>query len=168
MVRILKKQLKSVISMVAGEDAVPLAMFLKNKQDVSEFEIAESIGTGINTARSMLYKLHQENLVFSTRRIDEEKGWYIYYWSFRPEMIPKLSRQIKFSKLKELKDKLHKETNCVRFLCSNECVVLEFDHATNFDFRCPECGTVMNYKTNSEKYVNSLKIKIRTLEKEII
>ena len=168
MVRISKKKFEWVVSKVAGEDVVPLARFLKNKRDVSEFELADEIGAEINITRNMLYRLHQANLVTSIRRKDEEKGWYIYYWSFKAERIPLLVKQIKRSKLRELKDKLNRETNGVLFLCRNECVVLDFDQALNFNFRCPECGLVMNHKENCKEHVNTLRCKIKNLEEEIV
>lgn len=168
MVSILKKNFDFVITNVAGKEVLPLARFLKNRKHVSEFEIAEKIGTEINIARSMLYRLYHVNLVMSTRKRDDEKGWYIYYWSFRPEMIPKISKQIKSNKLIELKDKLYRETNGVYYMCGNNCVVLDFDQSLNFKFKCPECGLVMDQKRDCNDYVNSLKCKIQKLEKEII
>lgn len=167
MVRVSKKKFEWVVSKIAGEDVVPLAKFLKNKTDVSEFEIAERIGAEINATRNMLYRLNQANLVSSTRRRDEEKGWYIYYWSFKPEMIVGLDRQIKKTKLDELKEKLDKETNGIMFLCDNKCLAIDFDQALNFNFRCPECGLVVNQKENCKKYVDTLKCRIRDLEQEV-
>ena len=167
MARVSKKQFEWVVRKVAGEDVIPLAWFLKNKKDVSEFELAEEMGEEVNTTRNKLYRLNQANLVTSIRKKDEEKGWYIYYWSLKHERMPLLIKHIKRSRLNELKDKLDKEINSILFLCNNECVVLDFDQALNFNFMCPECGCVMNQKENCKKYVNTLKCKIKTLEEEI-
>ena len=167
MARILKKEIEFVVGQTIGEDAVTLALFLKNKSEISEIEISEKIGLELNRTRSMLYKLHQVNLVKSTRKRDEEKGWYTYYWSFKPEMIPVLIQEIKNTQLDELKNSLSKETGDIRFLCNDNCVLLDFEHALNFNFKCPECGCVMEQRRVSKDYVNSLKTEIKILEKEL-
>jgi len=168
MSRISKKQFDLVISKIAGEDVVPLANFLKTRKDISEFEIAEKIGAEINSTRNMLYRLDQANLVTSNRKKDEKKGWYIYYWSFRTEMVADLARQIRENKIKKLKEKLDKEVKRVMFLCENECVALDFDQALDFKFMCPECGLIMNHKENGKEYVEAIRCKIKDLEKGMI
>ena len=167
MTKILKKQVEFVVSHTIGEDAAMLAWFLKNKNDISEIEIAENMGLELNKTRSILYKLHHINLVKSSKKRDEEKGWYTYYWSFRPEMVPIIIQEIKNSQLNELKNKLNKETGAIRFLCKDKCVLLDFEHALNFNFKCPECGCVMEQKKSSDTYIKSLKTEIKTLEKEL-
>src|SRR4030042_6687243 len=106
MVRVSRKQFEWVVRNVAGEDVIPLAWLLKNKKNISEFELAEEIGEEVNTTRNKLYRLDQVNLAPSIRKKDEEKGWYIYYWSLKYERIPLLIKYIKKSRLNELKEKL--------------------------------------------------------------
>ncbi|MBW2978857.1 hypothetical protein KY304_01975, partial [Candidatus Woesearchaeota archaeon] len=61
--KLTKKEIDDIICQVAGEDVLPLVKVLKNKKNVSEFKIAESIKKEINLTRNMLYRLYDHNLV---------------------------------------------------------------------------------------------------------
>jgi transcription initiation factor TFIIE subunit alpha len=153
------KVVEEVISEVAGEDVLPLVRALKNKKNVSEFKLAEDIKQEINTTRNMLYRLYDANLVSFTRKKDKQKGWYIYYWTFNPKRIGDLLKSIKKRKLARLKEKLKREKAGQFFTCQNKCIRLDFEQATDFQYKCPECGSLLDQEDNSEK--------IREIEKEI-
>ena len=55
--------IKDVVAEVAGEDAVPVAMVLKNQSNLSEFKVAEARKMEIKDIRKALYKLLEHNLV---------------------------------------------------------------------------------------------------------
>jgi len=55
--------IKDVVAEVAGEDAVPVAMVLKNQSNFSEFKVAEALKMEIKDIRKALYKLLEHNLV---------------------------------------------------------------------------------------------------------
>ena len=57
------KVIDGVISEVAGEDVIKLVRYLKDKKNISEFQIADSIDHEINKTRNMLYRLFDVNLV---------------------------------------------------------------------------------------------------------
>jgi transcription initiation factor IIE alpha subunit len=62
------KLVEDVVTAVAGEDVLPLVKQLKNKKNVSEFKLAESLKLEVNVARNMLYRLYHANLVSFIRR----------------------------------------------------------------------------------------------------
>ena len=97
-----------VIIEVAGSDVVPLVKALKNKKNVSEFKLAETIKQEVNTTRNMLYRLHNANLVSFMRKKDKKKGWYIYYWTFDMKRVRYLVHELKKMRLKKLKERLDK------------------------------------------------------------
>lgn len=51
-------------------------------------------------------------------------------------------------------------------MCSNACTRLDFESATNFEFKCPECGSLLNQQENL-KTIEYLKSQIKELEKEL-
>ena len=155
-----------VIENVAGEDVLPLIEVLKGKKNVSEFTIAEELKEEINTIRNKLYRLYDSNLVEFTRKKDKKKGWYIYYWTFVPSRIPHLMKEMKRKKLEKLKEKLKSEENVNFFECSNKCMRLSFDKAVDFEFKCPECGSLMNQEDNIKK-IQYIQKEIEVLEKDI-
>ena len=160
------KLVEQVVADVAGEDVIPLIKQLKNKKNVSEFKLAESLELEVNLVRNMLYRLYHANLVSFTRRKDKKKGWYIYYWTFRIKQIKYVALNLKKQRLERLKDRLSREKDSSFFICPNECMRLDFDSAINFEFKCPECASLMQQESNDTK-VKEIEEEIKRLEKEL-
>jgi transcription initiation factor TFIIE subunit alpha len=160
------KVIEDVIIEVVGEDGLPLVKILKNKKNVSEFKIAEKMGLEVNIIRNKLYRLYHSNLVSFIRRKDRKKGWYIYYWTFKLKRIKHLMAEIKRNRLIKLKDRLEREKNNQFFICDSKCMRLNFERAFDFEFKCPECGQLMNQEDNKEK-IKKIEADIKQLEKEI-
>lgn len=156
----------SVVEHVAGHDVLPLINVLKDKKNVSEFTIAEELKEEINTIRNKLYRLYDFNLVEFTRKKDKKKGWYIYYWTFVPSRIPYLIKDLKRKRLEKLKERIKLEQGSNFFECVNKCMRLTFDKAIDFEFKCPECGQLMNQEDNAKK-IENMKAEIAQLESEL-
>ena len=152
---------------VVGEDAVKIVQFLKDKKNISEFKIAEKIKAEINAIRNILYRLHNHNLVTYIKKKDRQKGWYISYWTFNRKRVKDLIKQTRKSKLIKYKERLGKElaNKDNFFMCSSACVRLGFQDATEFNFKCPECGKLLNQQDNS-KTIEMLSNNIKELEKK--
>jgi len=50
------------------------------------------------------------------------------------------------------------------YLCPNACVRANFETATEYEFKCPECGVVLNHQDN-DKTIEFLQTKIKELHK---
>ena len=160
------KIIEDVVKDVAGEDVLPLVRILKNKKNVSEFKLAEKINQDVNITRNMLYRLYHANLVSFIRRKDKKKGWYIYYWTFKLKMIKFLALNLKKQKLERLKERLEREKGGQFFICKTKCMRLNFEQAVDFEFKCPECGQLMEMEDNLER-IKKTEDDIKHLEKEI-
>ncbi len=160
------KLVEDVVTSVAGEDVLPLVKLLKNKKNVSEFKLAESLKLEINVVRNMLYRLYHANLVSFIRRKDKKKGWYIYYWTFRLKQIKHLALSLKKEKIERLKDRLARENESSFFVCPNSCMRLDFEQAVGFEFKCPECASIMQQESNEDR-IKQLEKEISALEKEL-
>jgi len=139
-----------VIKEVAGERAIELVSYLKNKKNISEFKIADVLKKDIKEIRTTLYLLVNHNVVSSIRKKDKKKGWYIYYWTLNTDQIKYLFKNLKVKKLETLKERLEREKSSLFFVCENKCIRLNFDQAIEFEFKCPECGLLMNQENNKE------------------
>lgn len=157
------KLIESVIEEVAGKDVIPLVLSLRNKKNVSEFSIADTLSLNINATRNMLYRLQGNNLVTFTRKKDTQKGWYIYYWTMNLAQVKILFNDLKKKKLKTLRERLEREEGNDFFSCTKRCLRLDFHNATEFEFKCPECGEIMHQMENSA-YLGSLREDIKKLE----
>jgi len=161
------KIIDEVVSDVAGSDVIALVKLLKNKKNVSEFKLAESLNEEVNLVRNKLYRLYHSNLVSFTRRKDKKKGWYIYYWTFKIKQIKHLLMNLKKQRLEKLKDRLEREKESYFFMCKNQCMRLDFENAIGFEFKCPECGELMQQESNSDK-IKEIEDQIKVLEKEVV
>jgi transcription initiation factor TFIIE subunit alpha len=158
--------IESVVREVVGEDGVLLVDFLKNNKNISEFKIAEVIKKEVNQTRNILYRLYENNLVSFMRKKDKKKGWYIYYWTFNQKRVKYLVGDLKGKKLAKLKERVEREKEGNFFGCGNKCIRLDFDQATDFNFKCPECGTVLDHEDNTE-VLEKIKKEIKEIEKEL-
>ena len=166
MLKVNDKMIKDVVSKVAGEDTIPIVMNIKGKVNVSEFKIAEDLNIEIRELRKKLYRLLEHNLVVFKRKKDKKRGWYIYYWTFMPSQVKFLNRALRERRLEMLKKRLDRELNNQFYICPNGCVRLDFARAVEFDFRCPECGSLLVVQDNSAT-VRHLREEIEKLEKEL-
>jgi len=164
--KLTNKIVEDVIKEAVGEDSLPLVRVLKNKKNVSEFKIAESINMQINQTRNVLYRLYHANLVNFIRRKDKKKGWYIYYWTFNPKRIKYLLANIRTTNHERLTGRLEREKTSQFYACNTACIRINFEQAMDFNFKCPECGELM-YLEDNKKKIAALEIEIKQIEKEI-
>lgn len=159
------KRVEEIVSESIGEDAVKMVRFIGVKKDVSEFKISAGLKMEIQEVRNVLYRLHSKNLVTYKRRKDNKKGWYISYWTFNKDMVKELSKKINIEKLEKFRERLQVESSNVNtfFMCPKACTRMDFHNAINYNFRCPECGSLMQQQDNI-KTINFLKEKIREIE----
>ncbi len=160
------KLLQETIAEVAGPDVWPLVRALRNKKNISEFKLADAIKKEINLTRNMLYRLYDHHLVTFIRKKDKKKGWYIYYWTFNPKRVKELVRNLKKTRVERLKERLEREKSTNFFMCANKCIRLDFDQATEFEYKCPECGEILQQEDNTKR-IAELEKELQRLEKEL-
>jgi len=160
------KLIEEVIRQSVGVEIVPLVRYLRNRKNVSEFKIAEGIKQEVNITRNWLYRLYDLNLVTFIRKKDKIKGWYIYYWTFNPGRIKDLQIDLRRKRLEKLRDRLKRERGSDFFICKNKCIRLDFDQVTEYEYKCPECGSLMHQEDNAE-HILSIEKEIQALEKAL-
>lgn len=157
------KLMEEVVTELVGAEAIPIVTYLKGKKNVSEFIIAEQVGEEIHKTRNILYRLLEHNIVYFKRKKDKVKGWYICYWDFNEKVIPHLKQKIISNKIEKLRERLGKENTSTFYMCRNACIRMDFDKAVDFNFKCPECGEIMNEQDNS-RTIEFIKERLRQLE----
>ena len=159
------KKMYEVIQEVAGQDAVSVVEFLKDRKNISEFLIAEKTKLDMQTTRNVLYKLNSHNVAQYVRRKDRKKGWYISYWTFNRKRVKDVILKLTNEKLERLTERLKREeeNRDSFFICKNACVRLEFDSAVNFEYKCPECAQMLSQQENA-KTIDNIKAKIKELQ----
>jgi len=163
-----KALMYQIISESAGEDVVPVVKYLEKQSDKSEFEISEAIDQAVNKVRSALYRLQTHNLVSYFKQKDKEKGWYVSYWSFNDKEVFPLGTNMNKRKIQMLKQRLKKELKNVHgfFICPSLCRRMEFVEASDYDFKCPDCGKLSVIQDNS-RTIEQIRERIQFLEKKV-
>lgn len=159
-----KEKIENVVRELIGEEAIPIVLYLIGKTKVSEFTIANELDMEIHRARNLLYKLFEQNILTFIRKKDKIKGWYICYWDFNEKSIPFLDEKIKKNKLQKLQERLEKESNATFYMCKNACTRMDFEKAMEFNFKCPECGELMD-EQNNQRTIEFLQQRIKELAK---
>ncbi len=160
------KTISEVVGELLGEEAVNVALYLKGKEDVSELKVAKDLKMDIHDARAILYRLYENNVAKFERRKDRRKGWYITYWDLTLENMPDLYKKIQKDKLEKLQTRLEREKNHEFYMCENACTRMDFDKAVEFNFKCPECGKLMNPMDN-ERTIEFINERIQEIKKEL-
>jgi transcription initiation factor TFIIE subunit alpha len=166
MTKNLEKIKEELILELSGDEGLRIVEFIKDKEDTSEFVISEKLSIEIHQTRTLLYKLLDYNLTNFIRRKDKIKGWYICYWNFNPEELIHTYNKLKTEKIEKLNERLNKEKGNQFFMCGNACIRMPFEKAVDFEFKCPECGELMNQQDNA-RTIEFLKERITELQKEM-
>lgn len=161
-----KKIRDEVLTEIAGEEAIKIVDFIKDKKETSEFIIADKTKIEIHKTRTILYKLFESNVTSFIRRKDKIKGWYICYWDFSPQNIAHAYQKIKKDRLEKLELRLENEVGQQFFMCKNACARMNFEKAMDFEFKCPECGELMAQQDNS-RTIEFLTTSINTIKDEV-
>ena len=160
------EELNSLLKQIAGDEGVSLVEYIRGKENVSEFKIADKLKSTVNEIRSVLYKLQENNLVIFTRKKDKKKGWYIYFWTFVDSKADALALRNKRERLDILKMQLNKEEGNLMFSCPRKCIRCNFENGMELQFKCPECESVLTQEDNTKR-VLLLKKEFNELEQQI-
>ncbi len=147
------------------EEGLDVIQYMSDSKVVDE-EIAEHTGLKLNTVRKILYKLYDHRLASYVRTKDKEIGWYIYTWSLDIGRVFEILQARKKKVLEELNKRLMFEQNHVFFHCKSDNSKVPFDMASKNEFKCPQCGEILDYMDNQQNIV-SLQHEISRLEREI-
>ncbi|QQG39016.1 MAG: hypothetical protein HYS32_00970 [Candidatus Woesearchaeota archaeon] len=160
------KEVEDIIKELAGNHAVSLVMLIKDKENVSEFKLAEKLNLTVNQVRTILYELSAHNLVKFTRKKDKKKGWYIYFWTFDERRARELVVQSMKRKLEILESRLGLEKTGTFFACPGGCIRMTYENAMEVNFVCPECGKILVEK-KSQRDAEVIRKDIEAIKNEI-
>jgi len=164
--RLTQKKIDEVVTKILGESGLALVALLKQKENISEFDLAKKLKLDIKVVRKMLYLLYNHNLVSFTRKKDKQKGWYIYYWTLITEGLKFAYLKRQRTLLERLEYTLDQEKRQLFFSCPSECVRLDFDDSMDFEFHCPECGKLLEQDDNEER-IKGIEKKLEFVRSEI-
>ncbi len=159
------KKVYEIIGESTGEDCVPIARYLNGKKNITEFQIADAVKAEVNQIRNILYRLQTNNLVTYFRKKDREKGWYMSYWTLNPDAAVDVEQDMKKREVEILRERLEKEekNRDLFYICPNMCARFEFAKAVEVEYRCPECGNILNHQENA-RTIDRLRERLKEFE----
>ncbi|MEM2121102.1 MAG: hypothetical protein QXU20_00375 [Candidatus Woesearchaeota archaeon] len=165
----MNKQELDLAAEILGEKVIKLIEKMDFEKTISEYKLAEKLNLDINTTRNLLYTLAKHNLVSFTKEKDKLKGWYIYHWTLHEKKFKEFLIKNLEKKCEKLIEILERESSQIYFVCNNNCARISFEQALNFNFKCPECGCLLeednNVKDKIKKYEEQIKFLKSTIAK---
>ncbi len=158
--------LKEAVRKAASKTSEPLVNVLFGKSNINEFKIASQLGLTINQTRNILYRMSNFNLLKYTRKKDEKKGWYTYFWTLDMEksleflLKAKIQEKITF-------EGLYKSRETKNFYtCAIDNIEMSEETAMHHNFFCPECGQLLQI-VQEDKKLKEISSKIEDLDNQI-
>ncbi len=155
-----------LITLLCGEDAVRVVKVLLNESEVVDELIAERTGMRLNQVRRILYDLLDKHIVTYRREVDEEKGFFLYFWSLNKEGLREIVKERKKLVLSRLRERLQYEEQKIFFVCPSGCGNrVPFEKAMDQQFKCLRCGAMLQSFDN-QRMIEKLRAKIGALERD--
>jgi transcription initiation factor TFIIE subunit alpha len=156
------------VAMAMGEEeAVVLVEHLKNIDETTDDEIANTTGIRLNLVRKILYKLYDHSLVSLRRTRDPKTGWFIFHWKLQPDQLEGFILSQKRRVLEKLTVRLEYEKNHDFYFCNTlGCKRVPFEDAVELVFHCSVCGKPLSHCAN-EHLVARLSEKVEQLRNEL-
>ncbi len=120
----------------------------------------------ITEIRSVLNRLHYRGIACYNKVKNKNSGWYTYTWEIKKRRIVELILEQHSEQLQKLERKATFEESHVFFACPKKCEETPFEIAAQYEFRCPECGEMMN-PVNMENKNKEIQGHIETLKTEL-
>lgn len=158
--------LKELVGKVAGKNTEVIVDIISGGRPVNEFKIAEKLKLTINQTRNILYKLTAQNIVSFVRKKDTKKGWYIYSWSINFQKSLEKLKELKKREIYNYEHLLESRQSKRFYVCSSGCMETNEENAMLHDFKCQECGQLLQLKSFDAE-IKDLKEKIEKARKNI-
>lgn len=132
---------------------------------MTDEQISKKIKQDVNTTRAVLNKLHYLGVINYNKKKAEDSNWYTYTWFLKKGRVGELFENRYKDELGDLEKKLSFEKTYQFFKCRNNgCSRLPFELACEYNFKCPECGALMDAADNSDE-LKKLRQKIVQIKK---
>jgi transcription initiation factor TFIIE subunit alpha len=159
--------LTKVATAMGEEEAAQLIEHLKNIDETTDDEIANTTGIRLNLVRKILYKLYDHSLVSLRRTRDPKTGWFIFHWKLQPDQLEGFILSQKRRVLEKLSVRLEYEKTHDFYYCNTiGCQRIPFEEAVELVFRCSTCGKPLAHCGNGH-IVERLSEKVEQLRKEL-
>lgn len=157
---------QELLETIGGEAAVKItAIYEKKGKKITDEEIAKKMRLKVTEVRTVLNRLHYRGVSCYHKTKNNKTGWYSYTWEIKTSRVLELLLEQYAERIEKLEAKKNFEKNYSLFSCRKNCDFLPFEIATEYLFKCPECGTILEAVDN-DKRRRSIEKQIECLKKE--
>ncbi len=158
---------QKLVARIAGEDAIRvIRIYEKKKSNVTDEELAKKMRLKVTEVRTILNRLHYRGVASYQKSKNNKTGWYSYTWALKSKRIAELLLEEMGESLEKLESKQQIQSNYGLFSCRGRCETIPFEVAAEYEFRCPECGKVMN-AMDSKRVLRKTEQALRCLREEM-
>ena len=144
-------QVNKLLEELVGRDGVLVLKACDLKKGITDEGIAKKTKLTLPIIRSQLNQLHYRGLIRYNREKNAETNWYTYTWFSNANKIKTVLAGEWSGYLEKLVKQMDFESNYIFYSCGNGCGKLPFELASEYDFKCPDCGKELRNINNKEK-----------------
>ncbi len=149
---------------LVGKPSGTVLSALAERREATVEWLVKRTGLRQNVVMKILHELYRAGVVDYRREKEVDTNWYVYYWRVRHESLAEVLLRRRDLIVDKLKLRLEYEKNNMFFVCPKHPEIrLTFDEAYDRNFKCPECGSVLDQFDNSH-IIRFLEYKIKQLE----
>ncbi len=153
---------------VGGEAAIGVAtIYEKKNAHVTDEELAKKMKMKVTEIRTVLNRLHYRGIACYNKTKDKKSGWYNYTWEIKKKRVIELILEEQKEVIEKLESKQNFGMNYSFFSCKENCEIVPFEIAAEYQFKCPECGKTMD-SFDYTKRLASINEQIGEMKKEVI
>ncbi len=152
---------------LSGDKGIEVFKYLITHGQTEENALAKKMKFNrANAIRKYLYKLYNKNLVSYIKVRRGAKAWYTYYWKANPERLVFLLKGIYSDEIKQAEKSIELNKTADFYVCETCNRRYSLNEALENDFKCANCGGVLQHLENSE-FIEDKQKRIKFLQKKI-
>jgi len=152
---------------VGGDAAVGVTtIYVRKNTHVTDEELAKKMKMKVTEIRTVLNRLHYRGIACYKKTKNKKSGWYNYTWQIKKKRIVELILEEQKEIIEKLEAKQDFGKNYSFFSCTNNCEIVPFEIAAEYQFKCPECGKTMDSFDYSKRLKN-INSQIDEMKKEV-
>ena len=157
---------EQLLQTIAGDAAIKITKIYETKgKQITDEEIAKKIKLKVTEIRTILNRLHYRGIACYQKTKNSKTGWFSYTWEIKTKRILELLMEQHNERIEKLETKKNFEKNYILFSCQKKCDYIPFEIATEYLFKCPECGSTLG-QIDNEKRNAGLQAELEILKKE--
>ncbi|MFH0906067.1 MAG: hypothetical protein V1824_01885 [archaeon] len=151
------------LEQIAGPLAIDIIKIYKIDEPLSPEDISKRLKKKITNVRSTLNSLHYRGIA-CYKKIRKEQNIFNFYWDIKLKKIIELLIEQKAEEIKQMEEVINQEQSHDYFYCPKKCVEEPFEVAAAYNFKCPNCDSVLKMADTKNKVLGLKRKKKKVLD----